>query len=143
VPLLTPTINTGYWPTTVGILLAFGVIAARSHVLAEDRSDGRYRLGSQGGGRLTPASANLLQLLRKVVSFAADACREGTFVTPTEPLIVREHHWFSEPTEPVGRKFVFGIVFAQFVFFVSGGSGRRRSYRCSGWCTGGSPVKCR
>src|SRR4051794_24198910 len=32
---------------------------------------------------------------------------------------VREHHWFDEPTEPVGPKFISGIVFAQFVFFVA------------------------
>jgi MFS family permease len=32
---------------------------------------------------------------------------------------VREHHWFAEPTEPVGPKFVFALVFAQFVFFVA------------------------
>jgi MFS family permease len=32
---------------------------------------------------------------------------------------VHEHHWFDEPTEPVGPKFISGIVFAQFVFFVA------------------------
>src|SRR4051812_22999974 len=32
---------------------------------------------------------------------------------------VHEHHWFDEPTEPVGPKFIAGIVFAQFVFFVA------------------------
>src|SRR4051812_6558737 len=32
---------------------------------------------------------------------------------------VHEHHWFDEPTEPVGKKFISGIVFAQFVFFVA------------------------
>ncbi len=36
-----------------------------------------------------------------------------------EVTTVREHHWFSEPTEPVGVKFVVGIVLAQFVFFVA------------------------
>jgi MFS family permease len=30
-----------------------------------------------------------------------------------------EHHWFTEPTEPVSRKYVSGLVFAQFVFFVA------------------------
>jgi MFS family permease len=30
-----------------------------------------------------------------------------------------EHHWFAEPTEPVTRKYVSGLVFAQFVFFVA------------------------
>ncbi len=39
-------------------------------------------------------------------------------VSPEETT-VREHHWFSEPTEPVGVKFVSGIVVAQFVFFVA------------------------
>jgi len=32
---------------------------------------------------------------------------------------VPEHHWFDEPTKPVGPKFISGIVFAQFVFFVA------------------------
>jgi MFS family permease len=32
---------------------------------------------------------------------------------------VREHHWFTEPTEPVGPRFISAIVFAQFVFFVA------------------------
>ena len=32
---------------------------------------------------------------------------------------VHEHHWFDEPTEPVGTKFISGLVFAQFVFFVA------------------------
>ena len=36
-----------------------------------------------------------------------------------ENTAVREHHWFTEPTEPVGPKFISGIVFAQFVFFVA------------------------
>jgi MFS family permease len=36
-----------------------------------------------------------------------------------ESTVVREHHWFSEPTERVGVKFISGIVFAQFVFFVA------------------------
>src|SRR3954449_782850 len=30
-----------------------------------------------------------------------------------------EHHWFAEPTEPVTRKYVSSLVFAQFVFFVA------------------------
>lgn len=30
-----------------------------------------------------------------------------------------EHHWFAEPTEPVTARFVSGLVFAQFVFFVA------------------------
>jgi MFS family permease len=35
------------------------------------------------------------------------------------PLAVREHHWFTEPTEPVHPKFVFGLVFAQLIFFIA------------------------
>jgi MFS family permease len=30
-----------------------------------------------------------------------------------------EHHWFQAPTKEVGPKFVGGLVFAQFVFFVA------------------------
>ncbi len=30
-----------------------------------------------------------------------------------------EHHWFAEPTTPVSWKYVTGLVFAQFVFFVA------------------------
>src|SRR3954452_9478084 len=30
-----------------------------------------------------------------------------------------EHHWFAEPTEPVTRKYVSGLVFAQFIFFIA------------------------
>lgn len=30
-----------------------------------------------------------------------------------------EHHWFAEPTKPVSWKYVTGLVFAQFVFFVA------------------------
>jgi MFS family permease len=30
-----------------------------------------------------------------------------------------EHHWFAEPTAPVGWRYVSGLVFAQFVFFVA------------------------
>jgi MFS family permease len=30
-----------------------------------------------------------------------------------------EHHWFAEPTEPVPGKFVFGLVFAQLIFFIA------------------------
>ena len=29
------------------------------------------------------------------------------------------HHWFAEPTEPVGRKFTTALFVAQFVFFVA------------------------
>jgi MFS family permease len=30
-----------------------------------------------------------------------------------------EHHWFTEPTRPVGPKFVGGLVFAQLIFFIA------------------------
>src|SRR5919107_3411133 len=30
-----------------------------------------------------------------------------------------EHHWFPEPTTPVSPRYVAGLVFAQFVFFVA------------------------
>src|SRR3954451_15540802 len=30
-----------------------------------------------------------------------------------------EHHWFKEPTEQVGPRFVGGLVFAQLVFFIA------------------------
>ena len=30
-----------------------------------------------------------------------------------------EHHWFQAPTKEVGPRFVGGLVFAQFVFFVA------------------------
>lgn len=30
-----------------------------------------------------------------------------------------QHHWFKEPTEPVGPKFVTGIFVAQTLFFVA------------------------
>lgn len=30
-----------------------------------------------------------------------------------------DHHWFAEPTEPVTRRFVAGLLVAQFVFFVA------------------------
>jgi MFS family permease len=30
-----------------------------------------------------------------------------------------EHHWFKEPTEAVSQRYVWGLVFAQFVFFVA------------------------
>ncbi|MCW2804745.1 MAG: hypothetical protein QOF52_1741 [Propionibacteriaceae bacterium] len=30
-----------------------------------------------------------------------------------------EHHWFTEPTKPVSSKYVAGLLFAQFVFFVA------------------------
>ncbi len=39
-------------------------------------------------------------------------------MTP-ESTAVHEHHWFTGPTEPVGARFISGIVFAQFVFFVA------------------------
>jgi MFS family permease len=31
----------------------------------------------------------------------------------------REHHWFAEPTEPVGPKYTIWLIVAQFVFFVA------------------------
>ena len=37
----------------------------------------------------------------------------------TSEAAVHEHHWFDEPTKPVGPTFISGIVFAQFVFFVA------------------------
>jgi MFS family permease len=37
----------------------------------------------------------------------------------SEATVVREHHWFAEPTEPVGPKFISGIVFAQLIFFIA------------------------
>jgi len=46
-------------------------------------------------------------------------CQQEVDVQHSESTVVREHHWFSEPTEPVGPKFISGIVFAQFVFFVA------------------------
>ncbi|HET9873289.1 MAG TPA: MFS transporter [Propionibacteriaceae bacterium] len=30
-----------------------------------------------------------------------------------------EHHWFTEPTEPVKAKFIGGLLFAQLVFFIA------------------------
>ena len=30
-----------------------------------------------------------------------------------------DHHWFTEPTEPVGRKYIIGLVVAQLVFFIA------------------------
>src|SRR4051794_38650462 len=30
-----------------------------------------------------------------------------------------EHHWFKEPTEKVGARFVGGLVFAQLIFFIA------------------------
>jgi MFS family permease len=39
--------------------------------------------------------------------------------TALDVLDPRDHHWFAEPTEPVGRRFTIGIVVAQFVFFVA------------------------
>jgi MFS family permease len=30
-----------------------------------------------------------------------------------------EHHWFAEPTEPVTKKYIGALIFAQFVFFVA------------------------
>ena len=47
-------------------------------------------------------------------------------VPPTDEAAValdvadpHEHHWFAEPTEPVGKKYIGGLLFAQFVFFVA------------------------
>jgi len=34
-------------------------------------------------------------------------------------LSPHDHHWFAEPTEPVGRKFTVALVLAQFLFFVA------------------------
>ena len=30
-----------------------------------------------------------------------------------------DHHWFAEPTEAVGRKYIVGLVVAQLVFFIA------------------------
>jgi hypothetical protein len=30
-----------------------------------------------------------------------------------------EHHWFAEPTQPVSRKYVAGLVFVQLIFFIA------------------------
>jgi hypothetical protein len=30
-----------------------------------------------------------------------------------------EHHWFAEPTEPVSRKHIAGLVVAQLIFFIA------------------------
>jgi hypothetical protein len=45
---------------------------------------------------------------------------------PTEEAAValdvvdpHEHHWFQEPTKEVGPRYVWGLVVAQFVFFVA------------------------
>lgn len=41
---------------------------------------------------------------------------------PAGALDVRdphEHHWFTEPTEPVGPRYVAALLLAQFVFFVA------------------------
>jgi MFS family permease len=45
---------------------------------------------------------------------------------PTEDAAValdvvdpHEHHWFAEPTKPVSWKYVTGLVFAQFIFFIA------------------------
>ncbi len=43
----------------------------------------------------------------------------GDAVTALEVKDPREHHWFIEPTEPVGPRFTISIVVAQFVFFVA------------------------
>ena len=37
----------------------------------------------------------------------------------SQQTTVREHHWFTEPTERVGAKFTSTYVLAQFVFFVA------------------------
>ena len=46
---------------------------------------------------------------------AADGRRGGR----AGRLDPHEHHWFAEPTKEVGPKYVGGLVFAQFVFFVA------------------------
>src|SRR4051812_5626762 len=51
-------------------------------------------------------------------TFSRSYGKEADMVSP-EVTTVPDHHWFSEPTEPVGVKFVSGIVLAQFVFFVA------------------------
>lgn len=33
--------------------------------------------------------------------------------------VVRSHHWFPEPTEPAPRRYVVGLIVAQFIFFVA------------------------
>lgn len=37
----------------------------------------------------------------------------------TASAIAREHHWFSEPTEPAKKSYVVWLIIAQFVFFVA------------------------
>ncbi|SDL62515.1 MFS transporter [Microbacterium azadirachtae] len=34
-------------------------------------------------------------------------------------LGAHEHHWFTEPTEPAKKSFVFWLILAQFIFFVA------------------------
>lgn len=34
-------------------------------------------------------------------------------------MVVREHHWFAEPTTPVSRRYVIWLIVAQFVFYVA------------------------
>src|SRR5690348_13630961 len=45
---------------------------------------------------------------------------------PTEQAAVgldvqdpHEHHWFAEPTEPVSRRYIAGLVFAQVIFYIA------------------------
>ncbi|MFD4422312.1 MFS transporter [Agromyces sp. NPDC058484] len=33
--------------------------------------------------------------------------------------VVREHHWFPEPTEPAPRKYIVGLIVAQLIFFIA------------------------
>ncbi|MCW2810420.1 MAG: major facilitator superfamily protein, partial [Friedmanniella sp.] len=42
--------------------------------------------------------------------------KAGVALDATNP---HEHHWFQVPTKEVGPRFVGGLVFAQFVFFVA------------------------
>jgi MFS family permease len=34
-------------------------------------------------------------------------------------VVVREHHWFAEPTTPVSRRYVSWLIIAQFLFYVA------------------------
>ncbi len=34
-------------------------------------------------------------------------------------LDAQDHHWFAEPTEAVGRRYIIGLVVAQLVFFIA------------------------
>lgn len=46
----------------------------------------------------------------------ADQLGSGLAVRPRPHA---EHHWFAEPTEPVSRGYVWGLVLAQLLFFVA------------------------